>query len=229
MYIFFTFVKTLNEVKKMKRIKLKPFVKISMIGVVLIVFLVSVLYLNNNKTDTVSKNDNDFTYVNDYIFDSYYPVVNQEEKFVRPYTSETVSIYKNFYDKDASEEEQQNSIIYHEGIYMQNSGVDYKSEEGFDVVSSVSGTVTNVTEDTLLGKTVEIRNSNEIIIMYQSLGEVLVKKGDNVTQGQVIAKSGTCALNSDVKQGLHFEMYKNGSVINPEKYYDKSVKELTEN
>lgn len=213
----------------MKRRKLKPFVKVSIIGTFLLVCLLSVFVLTDGKTGTVSKNTDDFTYVNDYIFDSYYPVVNQEEKFVKPYTADTVSIYKNFYDKDASEEEQKNSIIYHEGIYMQNSGITYKADEQFDVVASVTGTVTNVTDDTLLGKTVEIRNSNEIIVMYQSLGEVLVKKGDNVTQGQVIAKSGTCTLNSEVKQGLHFEMYKNGSVINPEQYYDKSVKDLVNN
>ncbi len=213
----------------MKKRRLKPFVKISAIGVFLIVCLVSIVSLSDNKTNTVSKTSDDFTYVNDYIFDNYYPVVNQEEKLTKPYTSEKVSIYKNFYDKDATEEEQKNSIIYHEGIYMQNSGVDYKSDEQFDVVSSLSGTVTNVTDDTLLGKTVEIRNSSEIIIVYQSLGEVLVKKGDNVTQGQIIAKSGTCTLNNDVTNGLHFEMYKNGSVINPEKYYDKSIKELVNN
>ena len=213
----------------MKKRKLKPFVKISAIGVFLIVCLVSIVSLSDNKTNTVSKTSDDFTYVNDYIFDNYYPVVNQEEKLTKPYTSEKVSIYKNFYDKDATEEEKKNSIIYHEGIYMQNSGVDYKSDEQFDVVSSLSGTVTNVTDDTLLGKTVEIRNSSEIIIVYQSLGEVLVKKGDNVTQGQIIAKSGTCTLNNDVTNGLHFEMYKNGSVINPEKYYDKSIKELVNN
>ena len=213
----------------MKKRRLKPFVKISAIGVFLIVCLVSIVSLSDNKTNTVSKTSDDFTYVNDYIFDNYYPVANQEEKLTKPYTSEKVSIYKNFYDKDATEEEQKNSIIYHEGIYMQNSGVDYKSDEQFDVVSSLSGTVTNVTDDTLLGKTVEIRNSSEIIIVYQSLGEVLVKKGDNVTQGQIIAKSGTCTLNNDVTNGLHFEMYKNGSVINPEKYYDKSIKELVNN
>jgi stage II sporulation protein Q len=213
----------------MKKRRLKPFVKVSILGVFLIVCLLSVVFLTDNNTNTVSVTNDDFTYVNDYIFDSYYPVVKEEEKIGRPYTADGITIYKNFYDKDATEEEQQNSIIYHEGIYMQNSGVDYQSNEMFDVVASLSGTVTNVTEDTLLGNTVEIRNSNEIIVMYQSLGEVLVKKGDTVTQGQVIAKSGTCSLNSDVKQGLHFEMYKNGSVINPEKYYDKSIKDLVSN
>lgn len=213
----------------MKKRKLKPFVKISVLGVTLFLFVLSVLLLTNNKSKQVMKEDSSFTYVNDYIFDNYYPVINTEEKIVKPYNSENVSLYKNFYDKDATVEEQKKSIIYYEGIYMQNSGVDYKSDETFDVVASVSGTVTNITEDTLLGKTIEIKNSNEITTMYQSLGEVIVKKGDTVTQGQVIAKSGTCVLNSDIKQGLHFEMYKNGTVINPEKSYDKNLKDIINN
>lgn len=213
----------------MKKRKLKPFVKISVVSMLLIVCMVGVSMLIYNQTESVSKIDDDFTYVNDYIFDSYYPVVNQDEKIAKPYSADNVSIYKNFYDQEGTEEEQKNAIIYHEGIYMQNSGVDYKSDEQFDVLSSLSGTVTNVSDDTLLGKTVEIRNSTELIVLYQSLGEVVVKKGDTVTQGQIIGKSGTCALNSDVNQGLHFEMYKNGSVINPEKYYDKSVKDLSDN
>lgn len=213
----------------MKKRRLKPFVKISVLGVTLFVFVLSVLLLTNNKSKQVMKEDSSFTYVNDYIFDNYYPVINTEEKIVKPYNSENVSLYKNFYDKDATVEEQKKSIIYYEGIYMQNSGVDYKSDETFDVVASISGTVTNITEDTLLGKTIEIKNSNEITTMYQSLGEVIVKKGDTVTQGQVIAKSGACVLNSDIKQGLHFEMYKNGTVINPEKSYDKNLKDIINN
>ena len=112
---------------------------------------------------------------------------------------------------------------------MQNSGVDYKSDESFDETSVLSGTVSNITDDALLGKTIEIRSSTEIITTYQSLGEISVKKGDTVTQGQIIGKSGTCTLNSDVANGLHFEMYKNGQVINPEKFYDKSLKDLESN
>lgn len=213
----------------MKKRKLKPFVKVSIVGVFLVAFLVGISALIYNKTQTVSKISDDYTYVNDYIFDSYYPVVNQDEKIVKPYSSEAVSIYKNFYDQEGTEEEQQNAIIYHEGIYMQNSGVDYQSDEQFDVTASLSGTVTDVSDDTLLGKTVEIRNSTELITLYQSLSDVAVQKGDTITQGQIIGKSGTCPLYSDIKQGLHFEMYKNGTVINPEKYYEKSVKDLSDN
>ncbi len=213
----------------MKKKRLKPFAKKMVVLVALLAVGIGVTALVNNKTVTVSNMSDDFTYVNDYIFDSYYPVVNNDEKVIRPYTSESVTIYKNFYDKDATEEEQKNSIVYHEGIYMQNSGVDYKSEEQFDVTSALSGTVTKISDDTLLGKTVEIRNSNEVITLYQSLSEVSVKKGDTVTQGQIIGKSGACTLNDEVKNGLHFEMYMNGGVINPEKYYDKSVKEIVNN
>lgn len=213
----------------MKKRKLKPFVKISLLLVVLLVCSIGISTLINNKTKTVSKQNDDFTYVNDYIFDNYYPVVNQDEKIKRPYSSEKVSVYKAFYEQDASEEEQKNAIIYHEGIYMQNSGVTYKADETFDVLASISGTVTNVSDDTLLGKTVEIRNSTELIVLYQSLGEVVVKKGDTVSQGQIIGKSGNCTLNNDIANGLHFEIYKNGSVINPEKYFDKSIKDLESN
>lgn len=212
----------------MKKKKLKPFVKISAIGVLLFVCILTGVLVYNQNSKPVLK-DTSFTYVNDYIFDSYYPVVNDDEKITRPYTLEGVSIYKNFYEQDDTKENQQNAIIYHEGIYMQNSGVDYKADEQFDVTSSLSGTVTNVSDDTLLGKTVEIRNSTEIIMTYQSLGEVSVKKGDVINQGQIIGKSGSCALYGDIKNGLHFEMYKNGQVINPEKNYDKSVKELVNN
>lgn len=212
----------------MRKRKLKPIVKVTILGIFLTVCMIMVGAFTG-KTSNVSKMDDDFTYVNDYIFDSYYPVINDGEKISKPFTREDVSIYKNFYDKDTSEEEQKNSIIYHEGIYMQNSGVDYKSEEQFDITSSLSGTVTNVTDDTLLGKTIEIRNSTELIMVYQSLGEVLVKKGDTISQGQIIGKSGTCKLNSEIKQGLHFEIYKNGQVINPEKIYGKQLKELSEN
>lgn len=213
----------------MKKRKLKPFVKTSMVLVALIAVGFGITALVNNRTSSVANLNEDFTYVNDYIFDSYYPVINNDEKIIRPYTSESVTIYKNFYDKDATEEEQKNSIVYHEGIYMQNSGVDYKSDEQFDVTSALSGTVTKISDDTLLGKTVEIRNSSEIITLYQSLGEVSVKKGDTVVQGQIIGKSGSCVLNEELKNGLHFEMYMNGGVINPEKHYDKSVKDIVNN
>ena len=213
----------------MKKRKLKTAVKLSFMITGVLVFVLGIAIFSYNSTKPVSNLYEDFTYVNDYIFDDYYPVVKNEEKLIRPYSSDKVTLYKNFYEKDENKEQQQNSIIYYDGIYMQNSGIDYISEEPFDVLSSLSGTVTNITEDTLMGKTVEIRNSTEVIVTYQSLGEILVKKGDVISQGDIIAKSGTSAINNDKQNTLHVEIYVNGTVINPEKYFDKSIKELTNN
>jgi len=212
----------------MKKRRLKKNVKISILTIsFIIIFAIAyVISPKSLKTKTVSNIKDDYTFVNDYIFDNYYPVINQEEVLKVPYNSDKVSLYRHYYDKDSNEDVQTKSIIYHDGIYMQNSGIEYKSDDTFDVLSSITGNVSNVSDDELLGKSVEIRNSSEIVTVYQCLGDVLVKKGDSVTQGQVIAKSGTCNLNSDVKNLLHFEIYNNGAVLNPEQYFDKSLKEI---
>lgn len=43
----------------------------------------------------------------------------------RPYQADGISLIKNFYDYKSEEENQQNSLIYYDGTYLQNSGVDY--------------------------------------------------------------------------------------------------------
>ena len=108
----------------------------------------------------------------------------------------------------------------------QNSGTDFVSENTFDVVAVLDGSVTDVKEDETLGKVVEIKHNNGYISIYQSLSEVSVKKGDIITQGQVIGKSGTNELDKDIGNHLHFELYYQGQIVNPEEYYDKNVEDL---
>lgn len=211
----------------MKKRRLKPFVKVTL-GLIVIVIISLFTLTLNNKTKTVSINQDDFIYVNDYIFDNYYPVMNNsEEKLIRPYTAEEISIYRNFYEKEDSKENQEKSIVLSDGAYIQNSGVDYSSNKVFDVIAALSGVVSNITEDTVLGNTIEIKSDDDITITYQSLSEVSVKKGDNVKQGDIIGKSGTCSINKDQNNTLHIELYKSGQVLNPEKYYNKILKEET--
>ena len=122
--------------------------------------------------------------------------------------------------------ELQNSIIYYENTYMQNSGIDYSSDKSFDVVSILEGTVIDVKNDNVMGTIVEIRHTNELISVYQSLSEVNVKIDDKVVQGQIIGKSGESNLNLGVDNNLHFELYYMGEIVNPEEYYDKSLTDL---
>lgn len=168
--------------------------------------------LNNSDTDLDDKNN--------------IPVVSTDIVIGRPYTNASIKIVKNYYDYQAEATNQEESIIYYGNTYMQNSGVDYASENVFDVISILDGTVISVEENDILGTTVEVRHSNDLISVYQSLSEVSVKKDDQIIQGQILAKSGTSNIGKDLGNHLHFELYYKGEIVNPEEYYNKSVDDL---
>ena len=154
------------------------------------------------------------------------PVVNSQTKIVRPYTDTEVKIVKNFYDYLAEAESQENSLIYYEGTYMQSSGVSYSKENAFDIVSVLDGTVKEVKEDTTLGNIITIEHENGITSIYQSVGEITIKANDVVTSGQVIAKSATSNISTELGNHLYFELIIDGICVNPENYYDKSIDEI---
>lgn len=208
-----------------KKLRFKPYVlPITYLGILLVV--VGGVMLSQR---TMKKETKEPTYVSQNTFDMTVPVMTEESlKLIRPYTSDKAKEAKYYYDYTADQTRQENSIVYHEGTYMQNSGVDFTGDEAFDVISVLDGTVIDVKEDELLGKTVEIRHNNDLISVYQSLGEVSVKKNDTVKQGQVIGKSGTNQLNPELTNHLHFEISKKGQVVDPEKYFDQALEE-TEN
>jgi len=191
-----------------------------------LVFLISIFFLRESLNNPVFDDDDDFIYVTKTIFDDDIPVIASDKDIIRPYKDSEIKIIRYFYDKDDDISKQQESLIFYENTYMQNSGVDYGGKENFEVISVLDGTVINVNEDNMLGKTIEIRHSNELISVYQSLSFVSVKKGDNVKQGQTIGNSGTCNVGIRLKDHLHFEIIYNGRVIDPESVYDKTIKEL---
>lgn len=212
---------------KTKRRLKKPIKIVLSIIPLFAIAIATIMYINNSSLPVSSDNDN-YTYVNDYIFDDYYPVISEtSDKIIRPYNAKEINLYRSFYEKDGTEQEQEKSIILSDGTYVTNTGADYSSKEQFDVIAAYKGTVTNIIDDSVLGKSVEIKSDNNLTIMYQSLSNVYVKKGDTVNQGDVIAKSGKCNLNSDVDNSLHIEVYLNGQAINPENTYDKTIKSLS--
>lgn len=187
--------------------------------------IIAVIYILEVATTKGFKDDN--TYVNKTIIENDIPVVSTGEVIKRPYQEDGVSLIKNFYDYKSEEENQQNSLIYYDGTYLQNSGVDYtKNGEIFEVVSIYDGTVSNVTENTVLGKTIEITHENGVVSVYQSLSEVSVTINEVVNQGQVIGKSGVSNIDKDLQNHLHFELIVKGINVNPEIYYDKKLSEI---
>lgn len=207
-----------------KKMKLKGFVIPTLYIALVLIFVISAYVTFSNKSNTDVEEQ--INYVSSIIWSNDTPVISTEKVLEKPFSNNNITIGRYYYDyKDASEE-QQNSIIYYEGSYIQNSGIDYLLKEKFDVLSVYDGNVIKVEDDELLGKTVEIKHDNNIISVYQGLSEVSVKKGDTISQGTKIGVSGTSKINSGLGNHLHFEIYVNGEVVNPEDCFGKKLNEL---
>lgn len=202
----------------MKKLKLKSYVVPTLCAVVAFTILVSSFFM-----DSSSKTPSPINYVTDIILGDELPVMNTKTTVINPYVSSNVTIGKNFYDYKADSAEQEKSITKYDDTYMQNSGVDFISEQEFDVVSILDGEVISVTEDETLGKIIKIQHDNEYVSVYQSLSKTEVEKGTKVTQGQVIGISGTNKMDKDLGNHLHFELYIKGQMVNPTSYLNKSL------
>ena len=187
-----------------------------------IVVLTITLSTKDNKN--LSREDN-LTYVSSTIISQDMAVINTTKKIINPYTDQSFTIGKNYYNYKAEAEDQEKSIIYHENTYIQNSGVDFIYDKTFDVVAVLDGEVTNIKEDEVLGKIVEISHDNKYVSIYQSLSEINVKKGDIVSQGQILGKSGKNELDKELGNHLHFEMYVGGQTVDPLLYLNKDVQD----
>lgn len=149
-----------------------------------------------------------------------------ESKIEKPFVSTNVAISKSFYDMTDEATKQQNSLVYYENTYLQNSGVLYSSTDSFEVISSYDGTITNVATDDILGNYVEITHNSNLKTVYYSLGEVSVRKDDVVISGDIIGKSGDNKLTGETENCLLFEVYLNGTAIDPEDFYNMNIEDL---
>lgn len=215
----------------MKKVRLKKPVIYGMYAVVFALLLGALYYVDfsNSKLAEapVSNTDDDYKYVSRLFGDDTTAVVSTDAIILRPYTDSNVKILQGFYNYKATEKEQEGSIINYEQTYIQNSGVIYGGVDGgFDVVSVLDGTVTSVKEDKLLGNIVEIKNSDKVVTIYQSLTDVTVKENDAVVAGTIIGKSGESNMNKNAGKHITFKLKVNGAYVNPEEYYDKNLGEL---
>lgn len=209
--------------------RIKPVLVPVIYGVCVVAFLFSMYFAQKFAKNLLFQKQSDIEYVDGEITESEnkdVPVVSTSVKIVKPYLDDTVKLVRSFYDYEGDSADQEKAIIFYEDTYMQNSGADYANENVFDVISILDGTVISVEDNDILGTTVEVRHSNELISVYQSLSDVSVKENDQIIQGQIIAKSGTSNINKDLGNHLHFELYYKGKIVNPEEYFNKSVDEL---
>ena len=165
------------------------------------------------------------TYVSNGVFNRSIPIISIPDTFSSP-VDDSISIERFYYEKDYPLDKKEKAIVYYEGTYMPNTGIDYTNSEVFDVLAIFDGTVVEVLDDDLLGKTVKIRHNNELISVYQGLDNVEVQNGETVYTGEKIATSGISKINKDLGNHLHFEIYKNGVTINPENCINRKIGDI---
>ena len=95
-------------------------------------------------------------------------------------------------------------------------GIDIPAAAGTDIYASNGGTVVTATWHYSYGYYVLIDHGGGYATLYAHNSRLLVKAGDKVQQGDVIAKMGTTGSSSG--NHLHFEVRVNGKTQNPLNY-----------
>lgn len=158
-------------------------------------------------------------------------VVKQDETILMPAkNADTLTVKRPFYDATASAEVQESAVVQYGNTFHENTGVSLglESNETFDVVASLSGTVSVVEMNDIVGNTIEIQHENNVVTVYQSVTDFAVEVGDQVEQGQVIAKAGQSAYDKEIGTHVHFELKKDGVRLNPSSFFQKTVSSLVE-
>ena len=97
-----------------------------------------------------------------------------------------------------------------------HQGVDFAGKADSDVIAVAGGVVTSVATRTGYGKTIELNHGSGYITRYAHNKMPMVRVGDVVKKGEVIAKMGSTGRSTGPH--VHFEVIRNGKPMNPERY-----------
>jgi murein DD-endopeptidase MepM/ murein hydrolase activator NlpD len=95
-------------------------------------------------------------------------------------------------------------------------GVDIVAATGTPVRCALDGEITLAGWDDIYGNVVRVQHNDSISTVYGHNQKILVKEGERVAKGQVIARVGNTGRST--APHLHFEVLKNGIAENPELY-----------
>ncbi len=101
-----------------------------------------------------------------------------------------------------------------------HSGIDFTARAGSEIHSVAAGVVNWVGRHPEYGNMVEINHGFGFVTRYAHNKSNLVKAGDVVKKGQVIALVGSTGRSTG--NHVHFEVYKNGRVVDPATYVRRS-------
>jgi murein DD-endopeptidase MepM/ murein hydrolase activator NlpD len=106
-------------------------------------------------------------------------------------------------------------LVWHEGIDFATGKL------GEDIMSVAAGAVTSVGQNASYGKFVQLSHGNGYETLYAHAQSILVKEGDVIKKGQVIALSGNTGRTTGPH--VHFEVHKNGRVVDPASYIQSTI------
>ena len=101
-------------------------------------------------------------------------------------------------------------------IARPHEGIDVSAPMGAAIVAPAGGVVTRVTKETGYGLVLEIDHGNGITTKYAHCSRIVVRDGQRVKRGQVIANVGNSGLSTGPH--LHYEIHVNGRVVDPLTY-----------
>ena len=101
-----------------------------------------------------------------------------------------------------------------------HNGVDFAGPEGSDVVTVAAGIVVFAGTRSGYGEMVEINHGGGFSTRYGHHKELLVNVGDIVKKGQAIGLMGSSGRSTGPH--VHFEVYKNGRVVDPSAYIHRA-------
>jgi murein DD-endopeptidase MepM/ murein hydrolase activator NlpD len=97
-----------------------------------------------------------------------------------------------------------------------HAGVDFDGNKGTDILTVASGVVIFAGRHPSYGNMIDIDHGNGYVTRYAHNDKNLVKVGDVVTAGQLVAKMGSTGRATG--SHLHFEVWFEGKAINPKKF-----------
>lgn len=101
-----------------------------------------------------------------------------------------------------------------------HGGVDFAGKEDSEIISVAAGVVTWSKDRHGYGQMVEINHGGGFTTRYAHNKENLVKVGDVVKKGQIIALMGSSGRSTGPH--VHFEVFKNGRAVDPSTYIHRA-------
>lgn len=103
-----------------------------------------------------------------------------------------------------------------EGASSNHKGMDIGASTGTNILAAASGEVIISTYSYSAGNYIMINHGGGVYTVYMHCSQLLASAGDQVSQGQVIAKVGSTGVSTG--SHLHFGIRVNGMYVNPANY-----------